>query len=134
MTSNYQLFTNNQQSSIRTLTLDVNGSIRANEIKVNSTGADFVFEPTYKLRPLAEVESFIKANKRLPDIAPAAEMEANGVSVSELQTKLLQKIEELMLYVIEQKKIDDSLLKQMEELKNENNSLKKQINQMLNKK
>lgn len=84
--------------------LDVDGSIRANEIKVNTTGADFVFEPTYKLRPLSEVETFIKTNKHLPEIAPAADMEANGLNISEMQTKLLQKVEELTLYSIELKK------------------------------
>jgi hypothetical protein len=84
--------------------LDVAGIIRANEIIVNTTGADFVFEPTYKLRSLAELEAFIKASKHLPDIAPAKEMQENGVSAGEMQAKLLQKIEELTLYIIEQNK------------------------------
>jgi hypothetical protein len=102
--------------------LDVNGSIRANEIKVNTSGADFVFEPTYKLRSLSEVETFIKVNKHLPEIAPAAEMKADGVSVSELQTKLLQKIEELTLYSIQQEATIQQLnakLKKMDDLENE---------------
>jgi uncharacterized repeat protein (TIGR02543 family) len=84
--------------------LDVGGKVRANEVIVNTTGADFVFEPTYKLRSLAEVEAFIKANKHLPEVAPATDMQANGVNVNELQTTLLQKVEELTLYVIEQEK------------------------------
>jgi hypothetical protein len=82
--------------------LDVAGSIRANEIKVNTTGADFVFAPNYKLRPLSEVESFIKQNLHLPEIATAAEMQNDGVNLSEMQTKLLQKVEELTLYIIKQ--------------------------------
>jgi hypothetical protein len=87
--------------------LDVNGGVRANSIVVNTTGADFVFAKNYRLRPLSEVESFIQANHHLPEIAPAAQMQAEGVSVGELQTQLLQKIEELTLYLIEQnKKID----------------------------
>jgi hypothetical protein len=84
--------------------LDVTGKVRANEVTVNTTGADFVFEKSYKLRPLSEVESFIKANKRLPDIAPASTMQTNGVSVGEMQANLLQKVEELTLYSIEQEK------------------------------
>lgn len=84
--------------------VDINGKVRANEVVVNSTGADFVFEEDYNLRILSEVESFIKANKHLPEIPTAKEVEENGVSVGEMQSKLLQKIEELTLYIIEQEK------------------------------
>ncbi len=84
--------------------LDVEGPIRAHEIVVNTTGADFVFDPAYKLRPLSELETFIRTNKHLPDIAPAKEMQENGVSAGEMQAKLLQKVEELTLYVIEKDK------------------------------
>lgn len=88
---------------------DVNGKIRANEIVVNSTGADFVFEADYNLKSLEEVEYYIKENKHLPGIPSAKEVEENGVSLGEMQTKLLQKIEELTLYVIELKKENDIL-------------------------
>jgi hypothetical protein len=84
--------------------LNVNGSIRANEVVVNTTGADFVFNENYSLPDLSEVEEFINENKRLPDIASAKEMQQNGISISEMQTKLLQKIEELTIYTIEQDK------------------------------
>lgn len=84
--------------------LDVNGKARANEIVVNTTGADFVFEPDYKLTDLSELEKFVKTNKHLPEIAAAKTMEENGIGVSEMQTKLLQKVEELTLYLIEQNK------------------------------
>ena len=84
--------------------LDVVGTIRAREIIVETAGADFVFEDDYKLRPLSEVESFVQKNKHLPEIKSAQEMQTNGVSVSELQTQLLQKIEELTLYIIQQEK------------------------------
>jgi hypothetical protein len=90
--------------------LDVAGKIRADEIIVNTTGADFVFDSTYKLRTLPELETFIKQNKHLPEIAPAKEMQENGVSAGEMQAKLLQKIEELTLYVIELKKENEELL------------------------
>jgi hypothetical protein len=84
--------------------LDVVGTIRAQEVKVDMDGADFVFEDDYNLQSLSEVETFIKENKHLPDIAPAKEMQENGVSVGEMDAKLLQKIEELTLYVIELQK------------------------------
>ena len=82
--------------------LDVNGTIRANEIIVNTTGADFVFAKDYKLRPLSEVKAFIQENKHLPEIKSAQEMQENGVGINELQTQLLQKIEELTLYILQQ--------------------------------
>ena len=82
--------------------LDVNGTIRANEIIVNTTGADFVFAEDYKLRPLSEVKAFIQENKHLPEIKSAQEMQENGVGINELQTQLLQKIEELTLYILQQ--------------------------------
>ncbi len=93
--------------------LDVNGFARVNDITVNTTGADFVFEDGYNLPLLSEVEAFVKAHKRLPGIAPASEMQKDGMAVGELQTKLLQKIEELTLYVIKQQKEIDALKKQV---------------------
>jgi hypothetical protein len=98
-------------------TLDVNGSIRAKEILVETTGADFVFADNYRLRPLSEVEAFITENKHLPEIQSAQEMQENGVSVSELQTKLLQKIEELTLYLIQQEQIIQELRQEVEQFK-----------------
>ncbi len=91
--------------------LDVKGYARANKLVVNTNGADFVFEPTYKLTPLNKVEEFIKANHHLPGIEPAAQMQKDGVDVGSNQAKLLQKIEELTLYVIELKKELDLLKK-----------------------
>lgn len=84
-----------------TYKLDVNGKIRALEIVVNTTGADFVFEKEYELMPLDVLEQKIKSEKHLPEIASAKEMQTNGVGLSELNTKLLQKTEELTLYIIE---------------------------------
>jgi hypothetical protein len=109
--------------------LNVTGKIRANEVVVNTTGADFVFSPEYKLHNLSEVESFIKENNHLPDITPAAEMKENGVNVSEMQTKLLQKIEELTLYIIEQNKTNELQNREIENLKHEIGVLSEQRNQ-----
>lgn len=80
--------------------LDVIGTIRAREILVNTNGADFVFEDNYNLLPLQAVHNYVKENKHLPDIPSAAEMQTDGLAVGEMQTLLLQKIEELTLYII----------------------------------
>lgn len=87
-----------------TYKLDIAGKVRANEIVVNTTGADFVFDPNYKLRSLSEVESHIKEHGFLPEIPSAAVMQEVGMGLSETTTLLLQKIEELTLYAIEQEK------------------------------
>jgi len=89
--------------------LDVMGHIRAHEVKVClNQGCDFVFEKDYDLMPLDKLSEFITANKHLPEIAPAAVMESEGINLSEMNAKLLQKIEELTLYVIDlQKQIDE---------------------------
>jgi hypothetical protein len=84
--------------------LDVNGSIRSNEIVVNTTGADFVFDNHYKLPKLSEVERYILEHKHLPEIQSADEMQKDGVEIGQLNTKLLQKVEELTLYVIDLQK------------------------------
>jgi hypothetical protein len=107
--------------------LDVDGTIRANEVKINADGQDIVFAPNYILRPLTEVESFIKQNQHLPEIAPAKDMQNNGVNISELQMQLLQKVEELTLYMIEQDKKSQEQTKQIEALKLENEKLKKKM-------
>lgn len=81
------------------------GTIQCKAIKVTATPtADFVFEEDYNLRSLEEVEVFVKENKHLPEIASAKEMEENGLNINEFQIQLLQKIEELTLYSIQQKK------------------------------
>lgn len=86
-------------------TMRVNGTIIASEILVKAdVWADYVFKPTYKLMSLPEVEQFVKTNNHLPEIPSANEVSKNGISVGEMQNKLLQKVEELTLYVIEQQK------------------------------
>lgn len=81
------------------------GKFEAKEVKVTHTPtADFVFEETYRLPKLEEVEKHIKEKRHLPEIASAKEMEKEGVNIGEFQIKLLQKIEELTLYTIEQNK------------------------------
>ncbi|MFQ5583627.1 MAG: hypothetical protein ACE5GL_04255 [Calditrichia bacterium] len=98
--------------------LSVPGKIRAEEIVVETGWSDFVFEDDYQIPPLKEVEKFIEENGHLPDIPSAEEVAASGVSVGEMQAKLLQKIEELTLYVMELKKENEGLKGQMVYLKN----------------
>ncbi|WP_109098183.1 tail fiber protein [Aquimarina sp. AU58] len=87
--------------------LTVRGRIHAQEVLVDLNGAvapDYVFESNYHLRSLAVTEKYIQNNKHLPEIPSAAEMERNGVELKAMNLKLLQKIEELTLYIIEQDK------------------------------
>jgi len=82
--------------------LAVAGKITAQEVEVTMTGwADFVFADDYYLRPLTEVEQFINANRHLPDVPSEVEVLQNGVNVGEMSATLLQKIEELTLYIID---------------------------------
>lgn len=83
-----------------------NGVTYAREVQVTlGTFPDYVFEKDYKLRSLSELENFINANKHLPNIPSAKEVDENqGVKLGELNVKMLEKIEELSLYLIEQNK------------------------------
>jgi hypothetical protein len=86
--------------------LTVNGTVHAKEIKIDLSipVPDYVFEKSYKLKSLKEVELYIKENKHLPEVSSATVMQKEGVNIAELNMKLLQKVEELTLYVIEQNK------------------------------
>lgn len=98
--------------------LDVCGTIRSKEVFVEVGWCDYVFDEKYKLKPLYEVEDYIKKNHHLPGVAPATEIESNGLKLAEMSAKHMEKIEELTLYIIEQQKQLDALKKEMEELKN----------------
>ena len=89
--------------------LDVLGTIRADEVRVNQEGADFVFEDDYDLMTLPEVEEAIRANRHLPGIPSAKEMSEHGVDVAVMQNQLLQKVEELTLYLIQLQKENRAL-------------------------
>lgn len=94
--------------------LGVKGKIVAEEVKVAtySNWSDFVFYNDYKLPTLQEVENHIKEKGHLKDIPSAKEVEKNGIFLGEMDSKLLQKIEELTLYTIQQEK-EIKLLKAM---------------------
>lgn len=91
--------------------LTVTGKIICEELKVklvSSGWPDYVFDQKYKLKTLSEVEQFIAKNKHLPNIPSAAEVEKNGIEVGDMQKKMMEKIEELTLYIIDlQKQIDE---------------------------
>ncbi len=101
-------------------TLYVNGGIMSSEIwvKIPDQWSDFVFEDNYRLRPLSEVEEFIINNGHLPEIPSAEQVAEEGINMGQMDAKLLQKIEELTLYVIEQDKKIESLVQELKELKN----------------
>jgi CO dehydrogenase/acetyl-CoA synthase epsilon subunit len=91
----------------------VEGSMAARSLRITQSPgwADYVFDKKYYLRPLDEVEKFIQENQHLPDFPSAATIEKEGIDVAEMQSKLLSKIEELTLYVIELKKEVETLKK-----------------------
>lgn len=88
--------------------LYVNGGILATSMRVaianSSKWADYVFQPEYPILPLKEVEKFIQKNGHLPRVPSAETVAKEGVDVAEMQARLLEKIEELTLYIIQQEK------------------------------
>ena len=109
--------------------LDVNGNVRgnnfyangtvfANEVKVETTKwSDFVFDKDYKLRSLEEVKAHIEEYKHLPDVPSEKQVLEEGINVAEMQAKLLQKIEELTLYLIQQDVKNKELEQEVKQLK-----------------
>ncbi len=98
----------------------VQGNIETKKVKVTVTPGtvpDYVFKHDYELRSLSELERFITKNSHLPNIPSAKEVETNGQDIGEMQLKLLEKIEELTLYVIEQNKEMAKLKQEVKELK-----------------
>jgi hypothetical protein len=81
--------------------------------------ADYVFADDYELRPLDEVESYVKANHHLPGVPSAEEVKESGIDVAKMDAKLLEKIEELTLYMIALKKENEQIKKELETLKND---------------
>ncbi len=97
--------------------LAVNGNIRAKEIKVETTNwPDYVFADDYQLPRLKETEAYIKANRRLPGMPSAEEVERNGISLGEMNRKLLEKVEELTLLLIDQNRRLDEMEKRKNQL------------------
>lgn len=102
--------------------LAVEGTIAARRVKVTQAivWPDFVFDSSYQLPSLEEIKNYVTVNKHLPDVPSAKEVEKNGQDLGEMNRVLLQKVEELTLYLIEMKKENDDLKKRMEALENAN--------------
>jgi hypothetical protein len=96
--------------------LSVNGTIQAKEVLVNTGWADYVFQSDYRIRPLTEVKSFIKENHHLPDIPSEEEIKEKGVNLGDMQAKLLAKIEELTLQMIQLNETNTALEKRVAQL------------------
>jgi len=110
-----------------TYKLAVNGKIHSKEVKVDLSGwSDFVFEKDYNLPTLQEVERHIAQKGHLKDIPSAKEVEENGILLGEMDSKLLQKIEELTLYTIAQEK-------QLKQQQTENKNLKTKNQELENR-
>lgn len=92
-----------------TYKLSVLGNIRCTEAVVETGWADYVFEKNYQLPSLNDVEKFILQNKHLPNIPSAAEIKKNGLHLGDTQKRMMEKIEELTLYIIQQQKEIDAL-------------------------
>ncbi len=98
--------------------LEVNGVIKSKEVNVTTTGwADYVFEENYMLLPLLELEVYIANNGHLPNIPTEKEVLENGISLGEINVKLLEKIEEITIYMIEHQKRIVELESELRELR-----------------
>jgi hypothetical protein len=108
--------------------LSVNGNIGAQDIIVTNTGwSDYVFRPGYRLRPLSDVSQYIQANGHLPDIPTEAEVKAQGVSLGDMQAKLLAKVEEITLHMIQQEKENRELRDQLNQQTKEIQELRERL-------
>ncbi len=100
-----------------TMKMAVEGKIGARGVHVVVSGQnwpDYVFTPGYRLRPLSEVAYFVGVNGHLPDVPSAAEVEAQGLDLEEMDARLLRKVEELTLYLIEQQRENAALRARVE--------------------
>ena len=123
----FSILTDNQTGNgvgstgfVKQFSVHGNGYVYAREVNVYSTGLtipDYVFDKSYKLRTLAEVENYITTNKHLPNVPSAKEIQDKGtLSLTDMNLKLLEKVEELTLYMIEQNKKVEAQNKRIAEL------------------
>ena len=106
-------FNNNNTEMVRIQ----DGIITTDEVRLNvTTFPDYVFAKDYDLMPLEEVAAYIKTNKHLPKMPTEAEVVKNGMNVSQINTILVEKVEELTLYTINQEQKIEVLLKKIKTL------------------
>ncbi|MGL2966903.1 hypothetical protein [Flavobacterium sp. XGLA_31] len=122
-TGNYKLF--------------VEGGIMTEKVKValrsTANWADYVFDENYKLMPLKEVAQYVEVNKHLPGIDSAEQLAEKGLDVAEMQSKHMEKIEELTLYIIDQDKKIEAQNKAIENNNKEIEELKAQVKALIEK-
>ncbi|SNR15301.1 hypothetical protein [Tenacibaculum jejuense] len=118
--------TNLAPDTVDTSLLSVSGGLRTNKVVLNiGTFPDYVFDKNYDLMPLEKVAEYINENKHLPNIPSEKEIVASGLDMNMITTKLVEKVEELTLYTIDQEdkikaqnKLIESLVKRLERLEN----------------
>ncbi|TAE34204.1 MAG: bZIP transcription factor [Cytophagales bacterium] len=99
-------------------------------VKNSSEWADYVFAPSYKLRKLEEVEAFIKSHGHLPGVPSAEQVVAEGVDVAGMDAKLLEKVEELTLYMVHMNKKMNALEEENAKLRRKNTAIERQVKQI----
>jgi len=106
--------------------VSVNGKIACTEVLVQAPASwpDYVFAKDYKLMSLPELEQSIRSNKHLPGIPSCKEVEKGGIQLGDMQKKLLEKVEELTLHMIDQNKQIVDLQKEINVLKSENAAIR----------
>ncbi|WP_257668270.1 hypothetical protein [Parapedobacter tibetensis] len=108
--------------------IEVNGRVRAKEVKVETANwPDYVFHEDYALPTLPELEAYIKRHGRLPGIPSAQEAETEGIDLGEMNRKLLEKVEQLTLYLLAQEK----QLKANDEREREQNQRMEQLEKLV---
>ena len=101
--------------------LEVNGTIKTKEVNVTLSGwPDYVFGPKYDLMPLEDLRHFVEQNHHLPGIPSEEEIVQNGLNLGEMQAKLLEKIEELTLYIIQLKAENEEIRAELKKLAERN--------------
>jgi hypothetical protein len=110
--------------------LDVAGGVRANQVTVNTTGADYVFDSSYQRMPLADLARYTAAYKHLPEVPSASQMQAAGVDLGDMQRVQLAKIEELTLYAIEADRKIETADRQIATLETQLKSIQEEVQAM----
>jgi hypothetical protein len=98
--------------------LSVAGKIIAEEVKVQlkASWPDYVFADNYNLMPIEDLEKSIRQHKHLPNIPAAAEVEKEGISLGDMNKRLMEKVEELTLYIIDLNKKNNALAERVQQL------------------
>jgi uncharacterized coiled-coil protein SlyX len=123
------------QPPYKLLELDYKGILYAREVKVNldNNWPDYVFDKAYKLMPLDELNEYIQVNNHLPNVPSATEMQQTGINVAKSSVMLMEKVEELTLYLIQQQELLEKLQLQLTQQQQLIEKQQVQINSLMNK-